>query len=33
MGATQALQAAVQRIHSYITTLEEKMDVMEKRKK
>ncbi|MCJ1480979.1 hypothetical protein MMC06_001135 [Schaereria dolodes] len=27
-----ALQAAVQRIHSYVTTLEEKVDAMQKRK-
>lgn len=28
-----ALQAAVQRIHSYVTALEDKVDVMEKRNK
>lgn len=30
---TQALQAAVQKIHTYVASLEEKMDAMEKRKK
>jgi len=29
----QALQAAVQKIHTYVTTLEEKVDLMERRKK
>ncbi|KAM0803505.1 hypothetical protein BDR22DRAFT_32530 [Usnea florida] len=28
-----ALQAAVQKIHTYVSTLEEKMDAMEKKKK
>ena len=31
--STQALQAAVQKIHTYVASLEEKMDAMEKRKK
>ena len=30
---TQALQAAVQKIHTYVATLEEKMEAMEKKKK
>lgn len=29
----QALQAAVQRIHTYVTTLEDKVDKMDKKKK
>ena len=29
----QALQAAVQKIHTYVATLEEKMEAMEKKKK
>jgi hypothetical protein len=29
----QALQAAVQRIHTYVSTLEEKVDAMEKQGK
>ena len=31
--STQALQAAVQKIHTYVATLEEKMEAMEKKKK
>lgn len=33
LAFTQALQAAVQKIHTYVATLEEKMDAMEKKKK
>ena len=33
LASTQALQAAVQKIHTYVVSLEEKMDAMEKRKK
>lgn len=33
LAFTQALQAAVQKVHTYVTTLEEKMDTMEKKKK
>lgn len=31
MEAIQALQAAVQRMHTYVTNLEDKVDGMEKR--
>ena len=33
LASTQALQAAVQKIHTYVATLEEKMEAMEKKKK
>ncbi len=33
LAYTQALQAAVQKIHTYVASLEEKMDAMEKKKK
>lgn len=33
LAFTQALQAAVQKIHTYVASLEEKMDAMEKKKK
>ena len=33
LASTQALQAAVQKIHTYVASLEEKMDAMEKKKK
>lgn len=33
LAFTQALQAAVQKIHTYVATLEEKMEAMEKKKK